>query len=210
MSKVLVGKEALNFVSKYIDIAKSKEFSSEKDVIQNASKFPFILKISSEKLVHKTETGAVVKIINKQHLLETINTFKDTCKKYNISNFSFFMQEYVSGVELIIGLKKDPSFGHIVVFGLGGIYVELFKDLQFRANPINKKDVLDMISQLKNKKIIEGFRCLPSANKELLINSVLGISKLAEDHPEIIELDINPIICNEKLCKAVDVRIVLD
>jgi len=209
MSKVLVGLDALNFVKKYITIAKAKEFCSKKEVINHCKKFPVVLKISSEKVLHKTDAGGVVKIVNKEHLLQTLEEFAVAAKKQKISDLKFFIQEYVPGVELLLGAKKDPDFGHVVAFGIGGIFVELLKDVQFRAIPLTVKDAEDMVSQIKNKKILEGFRCLPKANKKLIIRSILEISRLVKEHPEIIELDINPLICTERYCKAVDVRLIL-
>lgn len=206
----IIGLDAINFVKKYLDVAHSKEFSSEKEVISYCKTFPIILKLSSEKLIHKTETNSIVKVINKEHLVTVLNDFKKTAKRFKISEYKFFVQEYVSGIEILLGIKKDETFGHVIVLGMGGIFVELLKDLQFRVIPLEKKDIEDMISQLKNKKILEGFRCLPKPNKKLLIDSVISLSKIIKDHPEILELDINPLICNEKECKAVDVRLSIE
>jgi hypothetical protein len=206
----IIGLEAIDFVKKYLDIAKSREFDDEKEVISYCSKFPLILKISSEKLVHKTETNSVVKVVNKEHLISVLKDFKIIAEKFKLGKFKYFVQEYVSGIEFLLGIKKDASFGHVVVFGLGGIFVELLKDIQFRVVPLKKEDVLDIFSQLKNKNILEGFRCLPKPNKDLLIKTILSVSKMAVENPKISELDINPLICNDKVCKAVDVRIVFD
>ena len=210
MPKAIVGLDALDFVKKYVDIIKSREFSKDKDVLSYCKSFPFIVKFSSEKLIHKTEADAVVKVVNKEHLLKVLKDFKAMAKKLKISGYKILVQDYFPGVELLLGIKKDDSFGQVIVFGVGGTFVELFKDIQFRANPLSRKDAEDMISQLKNKKLLEGFRNLPKVNKKLLVDLILAVSKLAKDHPNISELDINPLICNGKSCKAVDVRLVLE
>ncbi len=210
MSKVLVGLEALNFVKKYIKTADSKEFATKKQVLGYCKKFPLILKLSSEKILHKTETGGVVKVVNKEHLLKVLKDFDKIKNKFKIPKCKYFVQEYMPGIELLLGLKKDKSFGHVIVFGIGGVFVELIQDVQFRVCPINRKNAEAMITSLKNKKILEGFRCLPKANKKILIDSILSLSKLAKDKPEITELDINPLICADRTCKAVDVRIVFE
>ena len=210
MPRTLIGLDALDFVKEYFPVVRSKVFSNEAEVVSHCKRFPVILKLSSEKLVHKTEADAVVKVVNKKHLLQTIHDFKRIAKKLKAKSFGFLVQDLVSGVELLLGIKNDVSFGHVVVFGVGGVFVELFRDVQFRAVPLAKKDAEDMISQLKNKSLLEGFRNLPRVNKDALIKSILAASRLAVDHPEIKELDINPLICNNAACKAVDVRIVLD
>ncbi len=206
MPKVLIGLEALNFVKKYVKVAESKEFAAKKPVLNYCQKFPCVLKLSSAKLIHKTEKSAVIKVVNKEHLSQVLKNFD----KIKTKNCKYLVQEYIKGAELILGLKKDKSFGHVIVLGIGGVFVELIKDIQFRVCPITGKDAKDMISTIKSQKIFQGFRGKPKINKKKLVQSAVLLSKLAKTHPEIKELDINPLICDNKACKAADVRVVLE
>ena len=117
-----------------------------------------------------------------------------------------------SGIELILGSVKDPSLGDAIMLGLGGIYVEIIKDVAFGLNPLNRGDVLNMISSLKSKKILEGARGGKASDKEAIVECVLRLAKLLHDFPEIVEMDINPLLVleNGKGAKVLDARIVIE
>lgn len=101
------------------------------------------------------------------------------------------------GYETIVGLKKDAQFGHAIMFGLGGIFVEVYKDITFRVVPIEKEDAIDMISEIKGYPILKGIRRRKPANIEAIAQVIVSVSELAEKE-KIIELDINPLIVSEK------------
>ena len=118
------------------------------------------------------------------------------------------IQEFVKGKELILGIKKDPTFGQAIMLGLGGIYAEVFKDVSFRVCPITEHDADSMIHELKSKDLLFGVRGERPANIHLLKTAMINLSRLALKY-DIEELDINPFILNDRTGKAVDVRIVL-
>ncbi len=120
------------------------------------------------------------------------------------------MQEFFKGREIIIGLKKDETFEHVIMVGIGGIYTEILKDVSFRVCPINLDDADEMLNELKLKKLLEGVRGEKRINFKLLNSLLVKVSKLPEKYGDIKEMDINPLIVNSKDAKIVDARIVLE
>jgi acetyl-CoA synthetase (ADP-forming) len=112
--------------------------------------------------------------------------------------------------EVIVGAIKDPQFGQTLMFGLGGIFVELLKDVTFKVAPITRADAQEMVTKVKAYPLLEGYRNTPPADINAVINILLNTSKLVMDHPEIKELDLNPILVYEKGAKTVDARIILE
>ena len=167
----------------------------------------FSLVAKLPQIIHKTEKKAVRKVCDWNELHAVLKTFDRIAKKEKVNN-QILLQEHIKGAELIAGLKKDATFGHAIMLGLGGIYVEVFKDITFRICPITSKDAKAMIDELKSKKILEGVRGLPKVNKQALIKTLVLLSRVPLRHPEISELDINPLMVNEKGAWAVDVRII--
>ena len=172
-----------------------------KDVQKAAHQFgyPLVLKLIAPKVVHKTEAGGV-KVARSDADLEVAKKFLKTGK--------VLVQEFVEGTELFLGIKNDPSFGHVLLAGIGGIYVEVYKDIAFRICPITRKDAEAMLSELKGKAILEGARGI-KLNTKALIDAMVRLSELPERVKNLEELDINPFILNEKGGKAVDARVVL-
>jgi acetyltransferase len=121
------------------------------------------------------------------------------------------VQEMVpAGVDLIAGISRDPVFGPTVIFGLGGIFVEVLQDVSLRVPPLTREDALEMTEEIKGGRILDGFRGLPAVNREDLAVIILKLSRLALDFPRIIELDINPLVCSAGGIKAADALIVLE
>jgi len=113
------------------------------------------------------------------------------------------------GREVIIGMKRDPQFGALLMFGMGGIYVEVFKDVSFRIAPIDRDEALEMIREVKAYGILKGVRGERPSDIESLVDVLLKISRLSLDFDEIVEMDLNPIFVYEKGCCVVDAKIVL-
>jgi acetyltransferase len=123
------------------------------------------------------------------------------------------VQEMVpEGLEVLIGMNKDPQFGPLVTFGLGGILVEALRDVTFRIAPFGYEDARDMLSEIRAHSLLDGVRGKPPVDKEGIIDSLLRISKLVTDFPEIVELDINPLVVYEKGrgVQALDMRLILE
>lgn len=163
---------------------------------------PVVLKISSDEHSHKTDVGGLVLNINdKKELLAAYSNLKKLSK-------NLVIQEQKKGIELIIGVHNDSSFGKMVMLGIGGVFVELVKDASFRKAPISKKDALDMIEELKFKKMLEGFRGNPRIDKVLLADLLVKIGNLIIAE-KIVDMDLNPVIFCEKDYYIVDARISL-
>ncbi len=175
-----------------------------------------VAKIVSPDILHKTESGGVrINIGNSRELEKAYNDIIRSVKEYMPSARieGIEIQNMVKGIqETIIGVKKDVQFGHLIMFGLGGIFVEVLKDVTFGIVPVSKQEALEMIDEIKSSKLLKGFRKLPEADIPAVVDSILRVSKLCQDFPEIKELDINPLVVKEKGKGAVmvDSRILLE
>lgn len=173
--------------------------------------YPVALKVVSKEAVHKTDVGGVVVGIQNDEELEKafikiVNSVKQKIRGAKIDGI--MVQKLIDGTQTIIGGKLDPTFGHVILFGLGGIFVELIEDVSFRIVPINKLDAAEMISETKAGKLFSGFRGKKS-DAEAVKEILLRVSKLLENNPKITELDINPLMVMQKGAVAVDARVVV-
>jgi acyl-CoA synthetase (NDP forming) len=197
-----------------IPLNKSGLAASEEDAVKIAKEigYPIVMKIVSPQVIHKTEVGGVVVNIGSDDELrkaynDMLKRIKSKVPKANIEGV--LLEEMVKGTELIVGTTIDPQFGHMIMFGIGGIFVEVYKDVSFRLIPITDGDAKDMLNEIKGKAILEGVRGLPKASTEQLVDILLKISNLIDTHPEINEMDINPLIVTERGLVAVDARVIL-
>jgi acetyltransferase len=169
---------------------------------------PVALKIISQKISHKSDVGGV--ILNIHGLSEAEAAYEKIQRLTDGDSSGILVQKMVSqGKEVILGAKRDPSFGPVVLFGLGGIYVEVFKETSLRVAPINRSEAEEMISELKTSSILKGVRGEPPLDVEALVENLLRLSQLMMDFPEIEGIDINPVKVLEKGAIAVDARIIL-
>lgn len=162
-------------------------------IYQDNIKFPVVLKI--DKPGHKNAIGGVIKNIDTQEELS-----QALQKLSNLSDKFIIQEQIEEGVEVIIGAKKDKDFGHLIMFGMGGIYTEVLKDINFAVSPLSNFDALDLVKNTKVYKLI-------SKNIYPVIKCLLSVSTLLTDFPQIQELDINPLIVHEKSSIAVDIKI---
>ncbi|MFY9300294.1 MAG: 4-hydroxybutyrate--CoA ligase [Candidatus Nitrosotenuis sp.] len=175
--------------------------------------FPVVMKIASPQIIHKSDAGGVkVGIANEKDAEAAFDQIIKNAKKYdkNATIKGVLVQEMVKGgKELIIGSKLEPGFGSVVMLGMGGIYVEVLKDVTFRLAPITDKEADDMISSIKTKKLLEGVRGEKPSDLKTLSELIQRLSALVTDFPEIKELDMNPVLVMEqgKGCKILDIRI---
>jgi len=178
---------------------------SEKDLIK-IKEFPCVLKLSSS-LLHKTEKkGVYINLFNQDDLLKAYNNLQKLQVSEKIKG-TIVLQKQISGLELIIGLKDDNVFSKVIMFGSGGIYTEIFTDVSFRILPINEKEASNMVFESKIGKILSGARKIKYPTNDL-IKLILKISELAKKE-DIKELDLNPVIINEKGLYIVDARVLL-
>lgn len=202
---VLDTQKSQALISKYVEIPESQIINSIKEL---KIKAPLVMKIISPEVTHKTEVGGVVIVNRKEEIESAFDELVSASKKNKIRLKGILVQEFVEGQQLIIGLKKDPTFNHVILFGLGGVFTELLNDVSIRKCPITIAEANEMIHELKSKKLFEGFRNI-KLNTEVLKHALVEVSKIPQKHKDIQELDINPFILNDKVGKAVDVRIVL-
>jgi acyl-CoA synthetase (NDP forming) len=169
-------------------------------------KFPVALKVCSSKILHKTDVGGVKLDIKDMDELKDI--YKDFRKRFLKENL-LIDQMVKKGVEIIIGLVKDPTFGLTIMYGMGGIFTELYEDVTFRVVPIERYDAEEMIDEIKGKKILEGFRNMP-ANKKLVIDLLMKVSKIGyELMNNINEMDLNHVfVYKDDIC-VVDAKLIL-
>ncbi|MBD3303888.1 acetyl-CoA synthetase [Candidatus Woesearchaeota archaeon] len=209
--KKLTEPKAEKLLSKYLPIAKSILTKKEKEAkaFAKKTKYPVMLKLISPDALHKTEIKGIRKAGNEEELTKEFKNLTSTAKKKKIKLDGILVQEHIKGAETIIGLKNDPTFGHVILFGIGGVFVELLKDVSFRVCPITQKDAEEMINELKAKKLLQGFRGEKPANMKILKNTLVKTSKIPEKHKNIEELDINPFIINDKSGKVADARAIL-
>ncbi|MGQ4910929.1 MAG: acetate--CoA ligase family protein [Candidatus Thorarchaeota archaeon] len=183
--------------------------------------YPVVLKILSKDILHKSDAGGVkVNLKSDDEVRKAFNEIMENAKKYgaekgvdvDLSRGVFISEFAEMGTEIIVGVTKDPQFGHAIMVGLGGIFVEVLKDVSFRLIPFTESDALEALSELKAYKILEGVRGEGPRDVDALVKIMLGISKMVQENPEITELDCNPSFVYEKGKGAlvVDARILIE
>ncbi len=215
--KALLETEAKTICTDYdIPVTRFKLAKNEAEAAKFAEEigYPIVLKIVSPDIIHKSDVGGVklnLKDTNEVRsaygqILQNIKKHKATAKIVGV-----LVQEMApSSTEVIVGAIKDPQFGPALMFGLGGIFVELLKDVTFRVAPITRQDAQEMITEVKAYPLLKGYRNVPPADTDAIVKILLNTSKLVMDHQEIKELDLNPIIVYEKGAKTVDARVILE
>ena len=215
--KALLESEAKSVCEAYgLPIPSFKVATTEDEAVKYATEigYPVVLKIVSPDVIHKSDAGGV--IINLKTPAEVNTAYEkilNNVKNYNPTAkiVGILVQEMApQGTEVIVGAVKDPQFGPTVMFGLGGIFVEVLKDVSFRIAPLSIDDAKEMITQLKAYPLLKGFRNTPPADIDALVNILRSISQLVSDHTEIKELDLNPVMAYPKGAKVVDARIILE
>lgn len=176
-------------------------------------RFPVVLKIVSEDILHKTEAGGViVGLRSASEVRQAFDRLVKSAKGYkkDAAIQGVQVQQMVAGGrEVLVGAVTDPSFGKMVAFGLGGVLVEVMKDITFRLAPVSKKDALAMLDSVSGAEILRGVRGAKGVDRAALADIIQKVSKLVNDFPEILEVDLNPIFVTDKGARAVDVRVVV-
>ena len=217
--KTLTEGESKELLSRY-GIAATAEVlaTSSEGAASGAAKigYPVVLKVDSPDILHKTDAGVVrLGIANREELKAAYEEIMDNAKKYNPQARirGVLVQEMVRDArEVIVGMSQDPQFGPVIMFGLGGIFVEVFKDISLRVAPLTRADAEEMVKEVKGYKILQAFRGKPEADVEGIVDVLLRLSRLAMDLDDVLsEIDINPLMVFEKDggVKAADALIVL-
>lgn len=172
---------------------------------------PVVMKVESPDIIHKSDSGYVkTGLDTKEEVKEAYRSMKSSAEAEEVDFQGVVLQDQVQGKEVIVGGKKDPQFGPIILFGLGGIFVEVFKDTSIRIAPIDKEEAREMTEEIKAYPLLTGIRGEEKVNLEEIAETLVSVGKLMLENPEIIEMDLNPIIVNPDTAKAVDLRILVE
>jgi acetyl-CoA synthetase (ADP-forming) len=215
--KFLLEPEAKAVCMEYgIPVTKSRVAKTVDEAVKFAEEigYPVVLKVVSPDVIHKFDVGGVfLNLEGSEHVGEAFNQIFENIKrrKPEARILGVTVQEMAPpSTEVVIGASKDPQFGPAIMFGLGGIFVEVLKDVTFRIAPITKEEAREMITEIKAYPVLKGYRGLPPADTEAIVQMLVNVSRLVMDYPEINELDLNPVMVYEKGAKTVDTRIILD
>ncbi len=215
MTWILTEHDAKKLLAKYgIPVTEERIAGSADEAFGIATDLgtPVAMKISSPDISHKSDVGGVVLNVRRGEVKTTyadiISRIKKSVPGANIEGV-LVQQMAPAGHETIVGLKKDDQFGHALMFGLGGIFVEVYKDVSFRVVPVERRDALEMISEIKGYPILKGIRGRKPADIDAIARVLVSVSDMAEKE-KIIELDINPLIVSENGAVAVDARAMVD
>jgi acetyltransferase len=210
--------EARSILEAYGIEVPSSELAEDPDSAVEIAKrlgYPVVLKVASPDILHKTDVGGVkVGLENPGDVVDAFDLITYRAQRYlpEARLWGCLVQKMVpSGLEVLIGMNRDPQFGPLVTFGLGGIYVETLKDVTFRIAPISALDAKEMLGEIRAYPLLDGVRGEPPVDKDAIIDAILRIGQLVTDFPDIMELDINPFVVypEEGGGIALDMRLVL-
>jgi acetate---CoA ligase (ADP-forming) len=212
--------EAWDILKAYdLAIPESRLAKTSEQAVEIATEigFPVVLKIASPDILHKTDVGGVkVGLESADQVRDAFDLMIFRTERYlpDAEIWGCQVQEMAppGGMEILIGMNRDPQFGPLVTFGLGGIFVEALKDVTFRIAPFTRKDAEDMLREIRSKSLLDGVRGNPPLDKDAIVDTLLRIGQLVQDFPEIAELDINPLIVypEGQGAIAIDMRLVLE
>jgi acetate---CoA ligase (ADP-forming) len=195
------------------EIAETPEQAS---IIAGKIGYPVVLKIASPDILHKTDIGGVkVGLQNSDAVRDAFELMVYRAQRYlpEARIWGCLVQEMApsGGLEVLVGMNRDPQFGPLVTFGLGGIYVEILRDVTFNVSPFSYQEAEEMLTQIRAHALLDGVRGQPPIDKSAIVDTLLRVSQLVQDFPEIIELDINPLMVYRKGegALALDMRLVL-
>ncbi len=175
---------------------------------------PLAMKVVSKDILHKSDAGGVkLNLSGEADLRQGRDQILASCKVYKADaeiEGVLVTPMARKGTEVIIGVSRDPIFGPVLMFGLGGIFVEILEDVAFRAIPLSRDDARSMVDQIKARKILEGARGDAAVDKEALVELLMKVSSIVEAHPEIAELDLNPVIAYDDGYAVVDARVIVN
>ena len=209
--KLLSFEKTKKLLSKYeITILETEVVKTKEEAKKAAKKmgYPVVLKLWSPEILHKTEKGLVKTEIKTDRELK--KSFEEILKKSkDFQAEGILVQKMARGIEVACGMKKDSSFGPVLMFGLGGIFIELLKDVCFQIAPISRKEALEMIKGIKGFNILKGFRGQKPVMLEKIVDILVKLSKISLENPEIREIDMNPMFVDEKRVRVADFKFIV-
>ena len=215
--KALLETEAKTICTEYgIPVTKFKLATNKVEAVTFSEQigYPIVLKIVSPDIIHKSDAGGVmINLKDKQQVQTAYGKILDNAKKYeaNAKIAGILVQEMApQSTEVIVGAIKDPQFGQTLMFGLGGVFVEILKDVTFRVAPITQDDAREMVTTIKAYPLLKGYRNTPALDIDAIIKILVNTSRLVIENPQIKELDLNPVLAYVKGAKTVDARVILE
>ncbi len=198
-----------------VSVTETRLAASADDAAAHAAElgYPVALKVVSDAITHKTDVGGVELGIADESALraawdaihERVNAAAPGAELQGLS-----VQPMAEpGAEVILGITQDQQFGPVLMFGLGGVFVEVLKDVAFRIVPLEPRDAAEMVREIQGFPVLEGFRGTPAANLDAIESMLLQLSEFAEANPDVAELDLNPVFARPDGAVAVDARILL-
>lgn len=175
--------------------------------------YPVVVKVVSPDISHKTDVGGVVLRLKSRD--EVVGAAKKIIENVSVRQpgariTGFLVQKMAPpGLEVIVGGTRDPVFGPVVMFGLGGIFVEILRDVTFRVTPVTLQDALEMMIEIRSAKLLEGYRGQPPVDKNALAKIIVAVSDMMEAHSEIVSVDLNPIMAYSSGALVVDSRVIV-
>jgi len=214
--RMLPEPEAYLLLARYgIEVPRWRYVTDEADLARAAEEvgFPAVVKVVSPDIVHKSDVGGVVLGVGSGdqavQACRKIRASVQSCRPDAAVAGWLVTQQVVGGVELVAGMVRDAVFGPVLMFGSGGILVELLRDVVFRAIPIDERDAREMISETRAQALLRGVRGRPQADEGAVVRLLLGLSRLVGEHPEIEEIDLNPVLATATGAVAVDARLIV-
>jgi acetyl-CoA synthetase (ADP-forming) len=209
--EILSFEETKKLLTKYkLPFCRTEIFNSKEKALLFAEKlgFPVVLKVHAQKIFHKSEIGGVkTNIQNKEEFEIAWEEIQKNVEGKNIEGI--LVQEMLKGNEVALGMKKDSQFGPVLMFGLGGIFIEIIKDVSFRVAPLNKEEAMGMIKEIKGFKILEGARGRKKVDLDKIVEIIVSISNLSMKEENIQSIDFNPVMINENRACIADFRIIV-
>ncbi len=175
--------------------------------------YPVVLKVVSPEIVHKTEVGAVMVGLSSsgtvesayRRIMENVRTSRPNARVTGV----LVQKMAPESTQVIVGSVNDPQFGHTILFGLGGVFVEILEDVAFRIAPLEERDARQMIHEIKGYSVLAGYRGFPPADQDALVDLILRASRLVTENPQIDQMDLNPTMVYEHGALVVDARMLL-
>ncbi|MDX5376820.1 MAG: acetate--CoA ligase family protein [Halomonas sp.] len=200
-----------------IEVPQERIVRSDAELAEAVAAFgeaPLAMKVVSKDILHKSDAGGVkLNLMGEAALRRARDEILASCRAYDDQaeiEGVLVAPMAKKGVEVIVGVIRDPIFGPVLMFGLGGIFVEILEDVAFRSIPLSRHDARSMVEQIKARKVLEGARGEPGIDKEALVELLLTVSRIADAYPELSELDLNPVILNADGYAVVDARVIVE
>jgi acetyl-CoA synthetase (ADP-forming) len=209
--EILSFEETRKILLKYkLPFCRTEIFNSKDKALIFAKQigFPVVLKVHAQKIFHKSEVGGVkVNIKDEEEFVSSWNQIEKNIQGKNIEGI--LVQEMVSGSEIALGMKRDQQFGPVLMFGLGGIFIEIIKDVAFRIAPINTEEAIEMIKETKGFEILNGARGKKKVDLAGIAEMIVNLSNLSFKEEKVQSIDFNPVMVTDKQALITDFRIII-